>query len=98
MSLVRAWADQQGVSLSVEEKASDNGPAGDVHFKGDAEQLKTCFSNLAINAAQAMAGGGALKVTLRPHKNNIRFEVADTGHGVAPFDGCDFLIYFDLIT
>jgi signal transduction histidine kinase len=31
-----------------------------------------------------MARGGALKVTLRPHKNNIRFEVSDTGQGIAP--------------
>ncbi|HEX2489665.1 MAG TPA: ATP-binding protein [Blastocatellia bacterium] len=47
-------------------------------------QLKTCFSNLAINAAQAIPGGGALKTTLHPQKHNIRFEVADTGHGIAP--------------
>jgi len=48
------------------------------------DQLKTCFSNLAINAAQAIPGGGALKTTLHPQKHNIRFEVADTGHGIAP--------------
>ncbi len=84
MSLVRARADQQGVSLSVLEEAGAESRAYDGHFKGDAEQLKTCFSNLAINAVQAMAGGGALKITLRPQKNNIRFEVADTGPGIAP--------------
>ena len=84
MSLVRAQADQQGISMSVEEKFSDNGATGDVLFKGDAEQLKTCFSNLAINAVQAMTGGGALKITLTTQKNNLRFEVADTGPGIAP--------------
>ena len=84
MSLVRAQAEQQGISLSVEEKASDNGATGDIHFRGDAEQLKTCFSNLAINAVQAMADGGALKFTLRPQKNNFRFEITDTGPGIAP--------------
>ena len=31
-----------------------------------------------------MAGGGALKTTLHPQKQNIRFEVADTGPGIAP--------------
>jgi signal transduction histidine kinase len=31
-----------------------------------------------------MAGGGALKITLRPQKHNIRFEVADNGPGIAP--------------
>jgi signal transduction histidine kinase len=84
MDLVRAQADQQGVSLSVMEEAGDGGLAHDGHFKGDAEQLKTCFSNLAINAVQAMAGGGALKITLRPQKRNIRFEVADSGPGIEP--------------
>ncbi len=84
VSLVRAQADQQGVSLSVLEEPSDDGAAATAYFQGDAEQLKTCFSNLAINAVQAMADGGALKITLRPQKNNIEFEVADTGPGIAP--------------
>jgi signal transduction histidine kinase len=84
LSLVRAQADQQGVSLAIEEQARDGDASGDIHFKGDAEQLKTCFSNLAINAVQAMSGGGTLKITLLPHKNKIGFEVTDTGHGIAP--------------
>ena len=84
VNLVRAQADQQSVSLSIEEEASDHSEVYDNHFKGDAEQLKTCFSNLAINAVQAMVDGGALKLTLRPQKNDIRIEVADTGPGIAP--------------
>jgi signal transduction histidine kinase len=84
VNLVRAQADQQGVSLSVLEEAGAENQAHDGHFKGDVEQLKTCFSNLTINAVQAMAGGGSLKISLRPQKHNIRFEVADTGPGIAP--------------
>src|SRR5574341_529375 len=84
MSLVRAQADQQGVSLKVEEEVGDDGQKHDTHFQGDAEQLKTCFSNLAINAAQAMADGGALKFRLWPQENDILFEVTDTGPGIAP--------------
>ncbi|HEY6403657.1 MAG TPA: ATP-binding protein [Blastocatellia bacterium] len=84
INLVRAQADQQGVSLSVLEETGDADQPRDGHFKGDIEQLKTCFSNLAINAVQAMASGGSLKITLRPQKHNIRFEVADTGPGIAP--------------
>ena len=84
VNLVRAQADQQGVSLSVLEEADDEDQAHDGHFKGDLEQLKTCFSNLAINAVQAMGGGGSLKITLRLQKHNIRFEVADTGPGIEP--------------
>jgi signal transduction histidine kinase len=84
MNLVRAQADQQGVSLSILEEAGDEDRPHDGRFKGDIEQLKTCFSNLTINAVQAMAGGGSLKISLRPQKHNIRFEVADTGPGIAP--------------
>ncbi len=84
MTLARAQADQQRISLSIEEKPGDNEEMYDDRFRGDVEQLKTCFSNLVINAVQAMTGGGSLKIMLRPQKHNIRFEVADTGPGIAP--------------
>jgi signal transduction histidine kinase len=84
INLVRAKAEQQGVSLSVIEKPGDDSQTYDTRFQGDAEQLKTCFSNLAINAVQAMPEGGALAITLRPQRSHIRFEIVDTGHGIAP--------------
>jgi signal transduction histidine kinase len=84
MNLVRAQADQQGVSLSVLEENGDEEQPRYGHFKGDIEQLKTCFSNLAINAVQVMSGGGSLKITLCQQKHSVRFEVADTGPGIAP--------------
>ena len=84
VSLVRTQAEQQGVRLSVEEIVGSNSQAYNTHFQGDAEQLKTCLSNLAINAVQAMPEGGALTIRLRPQKHNVKIEVADTGHGIAP--------------
>ena len=75
--LVRAKAEQQGVSVTV---AAGEGEA---RFQGDAEQLKTCFSNLAINAVQAMTEGGALTLRFNPQKDSIQFEVEDTGSGIA---------------
>jgi signal transduction histidine kinase len=84
VSLVRAQAEQQGVRLTVVEAAGNNSQEYNTHFQGDAEQLKTCFSNLAINAVQAMPEGGALTITLHPQKHNVRIEVLDTGHGIAP--------------
>ncbi|MBI3421791.1 MAG: HAMP domain-containing protein [Acidobacteria bacterium] len=83
--LVRAKAEQQNVRVSVQEVTSDErGEAFDTHLKADAEQLKTCFSNIAINAVQAMTDGGELKLTLHPQPHNIRIEFADTGPGIAP--------------
>lgn len=75
--LVRAKAEQQGVSVTV---AAGEGEA---RFQGDAEQLKTCFSNLAINAVQAMTEGGALTLRFSPQAESIQFEVEDTGSGIA---------------
>ena len=60
MALVQAQADQQGVKLAVEESP---GSTGDHQVKADVEQLKTCFSNLIINAVQAMPEDGELTVT-----------------------------------
>ncbi len=83
--LVRAKAEQQNVRVSVQEVTStESGEALDTHLKADAEQIKTCFSNIAINAVQAMTNGGQLALTLRPQRNNIRIEFADTGPGIPP--------------
>src|SRR5262249_21051532 len=59
--LVNTQAEQQGVKVNIEENGH-----GDVKLQGDAELIKTCFSNLMINAIQAMPGGGALNISLRP--------------------------------
>ena len=76
--LVRAKAEQQGVSVTV--AAAE----GEARFQCDAEQLKTCFSNLAINAVQAMTEGGALTLRFSPQTDSILFEVEDNGPGIAP--------------
>jgi signal transduction histidine kinase len=85
VGLVRAKADQQGVRLAVRiapELGEIRSP--DTHIEADADQLKTCFSNLAINAVQAMPEGGALTITIYPHPSYVEVEFADTGQGIAP--------------
>jgi signal transduction histidine kinase len=86
--LVRAKADEQGVKIDI---ARNGAGHADIHtlIQGDAEQIKTCFSNLMINAVQAMPGGGELQVTMRPvdsHPANphLEIEFADTGSGILP--------------
>lgn len=84
--LVRAKAEQQGVRLTVRmsPEANGEGHSLDTHIQADADQLKTCFSNLAINAVQAMPEGGSLTITLHPRSSSVEVRFTDTGHGIAP--------------
>lgn len=77
--LVNTQAEQQGVRVNIEQ----NG-ARDTKLYGDAEQIKTCFSNLMINAIQAMPDGGALNISLRPDNSHLEIKFADTGTGITP--------------
>lgn len=78
-SLVAAQADEQGVRISIEQKGD-----GPTTITADAELIKTCFSNLMINAVQAMAGGGDLQIQLRPANAHLEIEFTDTGCGILP--------------
>lgn len=59
-------------------------------IEGDPDQLPQVFSNLILNAIQAMPEGGKLKVVVREGKKienvlqNIVIEISDTGHGITP--------------
>jgi signal transduction histidine kinase len=84
LGLVRAQAEQQGVSVSLAVEESDTPRGRDTTTVVGVEQIKTCFSNLVINAVQAMPDGGELKVTLAPEELHLKITIADTGHGIAP--------------
>jgi len=55
----------------------------------DKGQMSQVFSNLVLNAVQAMRTGGTLKVKTMPGKKvdqimqNIKVQVSDTGHGIS---------------
>jgi len=76
--IVRPEADRSGVHLVVE----CNG-VPDVN--GDPAMLRQAFLNLALNACQAMPGGGTLRMrceTVRSRRVAILF--SDTGVGIKP--------------
>jgi signal transduction histidine kinase len=77
--LVNTQAEQQGVKINIEQNGSR-----DAKLYGDTEQIKTCFSNLMINAIQAMPNGGSLNVSLRPENSHLEIKFADTGAGITP--------------
>jgi signal transduction histidine kinase len=89
VALVRTQAEQQGVRIEIE-KVQAEGPESNaerfdnLQLKADAELIKTCFSNLVINAVQAMPEGGRLQITLRPLPAAVSLTFADTGCGIAP--------------
>lgn len=58
------------------------------HIVGDPGQLSQVFSNLILNAIQAMPAGGELGIAIREGKKregvleNIVVRISDTGHGI----------------
>ncbi len=81
MRLFEVQATENGVETKVEQ-------TGDVPFVlGDPEALRSAFTNLYINALQAIDGnGGSLIVTISNdvESGSALVEIADTGQGIAP--------------
>jgi PAS domain S-box-containing protein len=50
----------------------------------NAADMRRVFTNLLINATEAMQGGGELVVTCQEHEGQIVATVSDTGKGIAP--------------
>ncbi|MBA3768095.1 MAG: HAMP domain-containing protein, partial [Acidobacteria bacterium] len=77
LRLVEVQATESNIETSIE--AADNIP----HVRGDAESLRSLFTNLIINAVQAMEGddaGGRLTITLSANEaGRACVDVTDTG-------------------
>ena len=79
MRIVKPQADDQNIEISVTEDA--NLP----DILGDAEVLRSVFSNLFINAVQAMEkNGGSLNIVISPDDRFVKIEIIDTGEGIPP--------------
>ncbi len=75
--------DLEGSKIAVVKNFAELPP-----IEVDSGQFIQVFSNLILNAIQAMASGGELKITTSEGKKtegvleNILIEVSDTGHGI----------------
>jgi len=82
LRLVEARAEECG----IETKIVQNGPLSPV--VADRESLRSVFTNLVINAVEAINGaGGSISITLsNTPANSVKVEIADSGDGIAAED------------
>jgi signal transduction histidine kinase len=79
---VEVQAAENGIAIHLEEQTASP------QVLGDAESLRSLFSNLIINGLQAMDGhGGELTIAIAPAEDGrVRVLVKDTGQGIPPED------------
>jgi signal transduction histidine kinase len=78
-AVVKGRAKKQGVDLRLLR------PEVPVGVEADHDQLQQLLLNLVLNALDAMPGGGAVEIDLRPPRDgNVEIYVRDTGPGIAP--------------
>ncbi len=78
LTLTKEQAEQQSIKMILDENTEI--PT----IEADIERLRSCFSNLILNAQQAMPNGGELNVSFNFKEREIEVLVADTGTGIEP--------------
>jgi PAS domain S-box-containing protein len=80
LDIARYGEDAAGVDIRFD--LADNLP----RVTASRDQLQEVFLNLAVNAQQAMAGGGILTVRTRTEDGFARIDFTDTGPGISSAD------------
>lgn len=78
LTLTTEQAEQQSIKMILSENTEI--PT----IEADSERLRSCFSNLILNAQQAMPNGGELKVSFNCIFEGVEVIVTDTGTGIEP--------------
>lgn len=68
--------------VTIEEHLSNSLPA----VNGDANRLQQVVLNLCLNAREAMADAGTIRIETRAREGEVILEVRDTGHGIKAED------------
>ncbi|ATB29628.1 sensor protein [Melittangium boletus DSM 14713] len=79
VEVVRAHAEQKGVSLSLEVAVGGNGSAVLV---GDPSRLQQVCWNLLVNAVKFTPSGGQVRVRVARGEREVLLQVTDTGKGI----------------
>lgn len=82
LRLVEGRADECGIETRILQDGTL------LHVMADRESLRSVFTNLVINAVEAIDGdGGSVSIKLsNTGQNSVKVEVIDTGHGISPDD------------
>ena len=79
VTTVAPEAERNGVVVKVDL------PPGPPEINADQGMLRQALLNLAINACEAMSGGGTLRIACRSTlKRTVEIDVEDTGVGIQP--------------
>ena len=79
--LMREIADEAGVLSGSRHRITVHGT--DVQLRGSREELRSAFGNLVSNAVRYTPDGGSIALQWRADSQGGRFEVSDTGIGIA---------------
>ena len=80
VQLIAAEADSQGIRITVQE----DHPGTPITVLCDAELMRQALLNIALNAMQAMSGGGDLHLHLASDRHSACLSMSDSGGGISP--------------
>ncbi|NOZ25124.1 MAG: HAMP domain-containing protein [Nitrospirae bacterium] len=82
-TIQKTYAQARKISAFKDIRFSLESPA-EVLIEADPAQLERAFINIFLNAADAMPGGGEIRVRISPEDDQVKVEISDTGSGIPP--------------
>ena len=73
---------ESSIKSSVPKSIKITKPENDLSIMCDSKQIEIVFSNILINAVQAMENSGEIKVRIKENKNDVGIEIEDSGPGI----------------